>query len=269
MQKTVLITGGAGSLGRAFVRLLEPDQDVIVVDSSEWALAELKGMHPGVECHLGRFADYPINGMEDVVIHLAAYKHVELGESDVTGFVRNNLTDTVEFYSKLQQGITRLLYVSTDKAVEPVSVYGATKFIAERLTYEISGQVARLGNISNSTGSVIPLWEAAIAQNLPIPITDPEMTRYSITADEAAEQVWAQFMAGRRLIVPDMGEPKRILDMMAEVLFSHGYLKASHYGPGVTVIGRRPGEKVHEKLLWDRELAEREIVEHAAASFIL
>lgn len=250
----VLITGGAGSLGRAFVKLLEPDHDVIVVDSSEWALAELKAMYPTVECNLGNFQDYPLTGMEDIVIHCAAYKHVELGERQPSSFVANNLTATSRFYETLRQSLTRVLYISTDKAVEPISVYGATKFIAERMTWEIGGQVARLGNLLSSSGSVIPLWEKAITEKRPIPITDPEMTRYVISCDVAAKEIWEGCMEGKRLIVPDMGEPIRILDMMAEVLERHGYAKASDYGPGVEVIGARAGEKKFEKLVWDSEL---------------
>lgn len=255
MQQTVLLTGGAGSLGKAFVTLLtELEYEVIVVDNSEWALAELKALYPMVECYLGDFADYPLSGMEDIIIHAAAFKHVELGEIMPTPFITNNLTKTINFYEKIQQGITRLLYISTDKAVEPISVYGATKFLAERLTYEINGQVARLGNILSSSGSVIPLWEAAIAQHKPIPITDPAMTRYVISADQAVKQIWDGFLKGNRLIIPDMGEPERILDMMAEVLARHGFEKASQYEPGVVVIGKRPGEKLQEKLVWSTEI---------------
>lgn len=254
VRRTILLTGGAGSLGKAFVKLLEPDHKLIVVDNSEWALAELKATFPAVECRLGDFSEYPFSGCEDIVIHLAAFKHVEMGESDPASFVDNNLVKTIRFYQKLQQTLSRVLYVSTDKAVEPISVYGATKMIAEQLTRNIGGQVARLGNILSSSGSVIPLWEKAIAEKRPIPITDPTMTRYMIEADQAVKQIWEQFELGQQLIIPEMGEPVRILDMMAEVLKKHGFEKASDYQPGVEVIGMRPGEKLHEKLAWDSEL---------------
>lgn len=212
-------------------------------------------MYPTVECHLADFADYPLTGMEDIVIHAAAYKHVEMAEAEPSTFVTNNLLKTAEMYRTLRQSLTRVLYVSTDKAVEPVSVYGATKMIAEHMTWEIQGQVARLGNILLSSGSVIPLWEKAIAESRPIPITDPEMTRYLIDADRAVQEIWSGCMDGRRLIVPDMGEPRRILDIMAETLKKHGYASASEYVPGVVVIGTRSGEKRHEKLVWDYELS--------------
>lgn len=253
-KKEILITGGAGSLGKAFVDLLQDQHTVTVVDNNEWAVAELKSHYPRVTCHLGDFEQYPLSGSEDVIIHAAAYKHVNLGECLASSFVKNNLSKTLKFYEQIRHGITRLLYISTDKSVEPVSVYGATKFLAERLTWEINGQVARLGNILSSSGSVIPTWEKAIIEKRPIPITDERMTRYSIEDKEAVEEIWAQFLAGNRLIVPSMGEPKRILDLMAEVLKRHGYEKASDYTPGVELVGMRPGEKLYEKLFWDSEL---------------
>lgn len=255
MRKRILITGGAGSLGRAFVRLLAPDHDLTVVDSSEWAVAELSLEFPGVRFYLGDFADYPLSGYDDAVIHLAAYKHVDLGEASPSAFVENNLVKTMRLYERVAPSLSRLLYVSTDKAVEPVSAYGATKMLAEMLTWQAGGQVARLGNILESRGSVIPTWEKAIAEMRPIPITDPEMTRYLIEDSSAAAQIWTRFEEGARLIIPDMGEPVRVLDMMAEVLRRHGYAKAADYAPGVEVIGVRPGEKRHEKLAWDHELS--------------
>lgn len=254
-RRIIVITGGAGSLGQAFIAHLHDENDIIVVDSNEWAIAELKAKYPDITCVLADFIDFPVTGYEDIVIHCAAYKHVELGEANPGSFVDNNLAKTMQLYAKLQMGLTRVLYISTDKAVEPISVYGATKYIAEHLTWEIGGQVARLGNILSSSGSVIPLWEQAIAEKKPIPITDPGMTRYMISAPAAVEHIWEMFEKKQRLIIPEMGDPVRILDMMSAVLFKHGYDKASDYAPGVEVIGMRPGEKMHEKLVWDKELA--------------
>lgn len=200
------------------------------------------------------FVDYPLSGYEDVIIHCAAYKHVDIGERQPTTFVTNNLTKTVKFYEKVRQGITRVLYISTDKSVEPISVYGATKFLAERLTTEIGGQCARLGNILSSSGSVIPTWEKAITDLKPIPITDPEMTRYCIEDYDAVFQVWEQFNEGRQLIIPKMGDPKRIMDILSDVLHRHGYPNVTKYTPGIEVIGKRPGEKKNEVLCWPSEL---------------
>lgn len=252
-KQTVLITGGAGSLGRAFVRLLHEKYKVIVVDSSEWALAETKGLYPDCTYWLGDFTDYPLSGYEDYIIHAAAYKHVELGEQMPREVVRNNISKTIEFYEKVEHSLARLLYISTDKAVEPTSVYGASKFIAERLTQNVRGSVARLGNILVSSGSVIPLWEEAIAKGKPVRITDERMTRYFIEDFDAANQIWHEFIQGKELIIPKMGEPIRILDLLTEVLKRHGYSSPEEYPGGVEIIGMRPGEKLSEKLMWENE----------------
>jgi FlaA1/EpsC-like NDP-sugar epimerase len=255
MQQTVLITGGAGSLGRAFVRLLasKGDYHIIVVDSNEWAVAEMRSKHPHIEYSLLDFADYPLTGMEDYIIHAAAFKHVDLGEQLPRAFVTNNLTKTIKFYEKVEQSIAKLLYISTDKAVEPINVYGATKYIAEALTREINGSVARLGNILGSSGSVIPVWEAQIAAKEPITITDERMSRYVIDDADAVNQIWHEFLKGESLIIPKMEAPVRIMDMLAEVLKRHGYNHVEDYTPGVTTIGMRKGEKLAEKLTWDHE----------------
>lgn len=259
MKKQIIITGGAGSLGRAFVKFflttIEP-YEVVVVDANEWAIAEMRPLFPEATYWLGDFVEYPLQGSEDVIIHAAAYKHIDLGESNVTSFIENNLTKTCTFYDNARHTLARILYISTDKAVEPSSAYGATKYLAELLTKEMGGSVARCGNFLLSSGSVIPVWENQIANKLPITITDERMTRYVIDMDDAVEQIWSQFLEGRKLIVPDMGEPLRLLDLMSEVLKRHGYKKGSDYKPGVQVIGMRPGEKLHEKLVWDNELAQ-------------
>lgn len=252
-KQTVLITGGAGSLGKAFVKLLHKDYEVIVVDSNEWAIATLRSEYPDVKIWLGDFCEYPLSGFEDYIIHAAAYKHVDIGERIPREFVRNNLTKTIEFYEKVEHSLARLLYISTDKAVEPISVYGATKYLAERLTDSINGSVARLGNLLVSSGSVIPVWEDAIAKGQPVSITDERMVRYFIEDFDAANQVWHDFIGGKRLIVPKMGEPIRIMDLLTEVLKRHGYDTPDQYPGGVTITGIRPGEKLTEKLLWDNE----------------
>lgn len=251
MEKTVFITGGAGSLGRAFVRLLHKDYIVTVIDNSEWALAELRQEFPDVRCILGDFAEsWP--EYYDYHIHLAAYKHVDLGESDPVAFIENNIIKTINYYQDIT-GSGKLLYVSTDKAVEPVSLYGMTKAIAEKLTTHYGGSVARLGNILNSKGSVIPAWEAAILRKEPIKITDERMTRFVIEDNEAAGFIWSRFLAGDKLIVPTQMPEKRILDILSDVLKRHGYNKASDYPGGIEIIGMRPGERLREKLLWDFE----------------
>lgn len=245
----ILLTGGAGSLGKAFVRLLK-DHDLTVIDSNEWALAELQAEFPKVKCILDdfvnwRFAQEPA----EVLIHLAAYKHVEIGEDNVPTFISNNIVKTEILFREAQTYNTDILFISTDKAVEPISLYGFTKAIGERLARYYGGSVARLGNILSSSGSVIPIWEKAIAEGRPIPITDERMVRYFIEDFDAANQIWHEFLKGEKLIIPKC-EEIRLMDLLREVLTRHGKTIADI---GVEVIGLRPGEKIREKLTWEDE----------------
>jgi UDP-N-acetylglucosamine 4,6-dehydratase len=257
MSKRVCITGGAGSLGKAFVRLLHTDYDVTVVDNNEWAIAEMRPEFPDVTFILGDFAA-PNDEYYDYHIHLAAYKHIDLGETNPLPFIENNINKTIKYYQDIEANSVKILYVSTDKAVEPISLYGMTKAIAEKLTHHYGGSVARLGNILNSKGSVIPVWEAAIEKGEPIKITDERMARYVIEDNEAAGFVWSRFLAGDKLIVPTQMKEVRIMDILSDVLKRHGYEKASDYPAGVEVIGMRPGERLREKLLWDFEEVSKE-----------
>jgi FlaA1/EpsC-like NDP-sugar epimerase len=241
MKQTVLITGGAGSLGQCFVNLLKKDYHVISVDSNEWAVASNGGV-------LGDFVDYDLSGI-DYVIHCAAYKHVDLGENNPDAFIENNVIKTMKFFKKLSQLGIRFVFISTDKAVEPINLYGFTKAIGEKLALFYGGSVARLGNIIASSGSVIPLWEKAIENKEPIPITDENMIRFFIEGPDAANQIWHEFLNDERVIIP-ICTKKRLLDILAEVLKKHGYDKASDYEPGIVEIGIRPGEKLEEKLEW-------------------
>lgn len=163
----------------------------------------------------------------------------------------NNYAKTVQLLARFGK---KTLFISTDKAVEPASFYGRTKMIGEQFTREVGGIVARLGNILGSSGSVIPKWEAAISRGEPLPITDPAMTRYLIPAEEAVKkilQLLPQAVPGDT-IIPEMGEAKPLLAIADEVLARHG-MSLDSYTPGTVTIGRRPGEKQHEKLYWDDE----------------
>lgn len=252
-RKQITITGGAGSLGRAFVRLLAPHNDVLVVDSNEWAIAELKGLFPSVQTLLRDFSDVKFNEHPtDVLIHCAAFKHVELGEEDPVAFIDNNLTKTAKLFEMANWYCSDIIFISTDKAVEPISTYGMTKALGERLALHYGGSVARLGNILSSNGSVIPLWEQAIKLKEPVKITDERMVRYFIEDSEAAQAVWSDFSMGKKIIVPEMKEI-RVMDLLTEVLERHGYATSSDYLPGVEVIGMRPGEKLSEQLTWPHE----------------
>lgn len=248
IPKKVLITGGAGSLGRAFLKTLHSDC-VCVVDSNEWAVAEAQKLFPNVEFILGDFTDVDLERFE-YVIHCAAYKHVDLGENNPESFVDNNVIKTMYFFKELSRLRIPFLFVSTDKAVKPINLYGFTKAIGEKLALFYGGAVGRCGNLLASSGSVIPIWEKCIADKRPIPITDERMTRYVIEDVDAANQLWHEFLNGEKVIITKC-QKVRLLDMLASVLKRHGYDKASDYEPGIEIIGMRPGEKLDEELEWE------------------
>lgn len=245
----ILITGGAGSLGKAFVRYLHKDHKVIVIDSNEWATAELD---LPVEKILGDVSDYDFYHQPDLVIICHAYKHVNLGEENPESFINNNIVKTMQFMKRCNQEGVKFLFISTDKAVRPISLYGFTKAIGEKLALYFGGRVARLGNIISSSGSVIPLWEKAIESKQPIPITDERMVRYFIEENDAVRYIWDGYMNGDLIIIPPM-EKIRILDLLTKVLQRHGYEKPDDYAPGIYTIGIRPGEKMVEELFWNED----------------
>lgn len=247
----ILITGGAGSIGKAFARMLNKQHKIIVIDNNEWAVAELQKDFPTMEIILGDYYDYDFYHQPDLVIHCAAYKHINLGEENPEAFINNNIVKTMEFFKEMNRRGINFIFISTDKAVEPISLYGFTKAIGEKLAIYYGGCVARLGNVIGSSGSVIPVWEKCIREERPIPITDDKMVRYFIDEMDAVSQIWALYHQGERIIIPIM-EKKRLLDILKEVLAKHGYTIVGDfpYKPGVEIVGLRPGEKMEEKLEW-------------------
>jgi len=243
----ILITGGCGSLGRAFIRHLD-DHELTVIDNDEWAVAECQKEWPKVKFVLDDFVNADLKGV-DTLIHLAAYKHINLGEDNPVSFIENNINKTRRLFEKANNAGVDILFVSTDKAVEPCSLYGYTKAIGEKLCRFYGGSVARLGNILSSSGSVIPVWEKALKENKPLPVTDPDMTRYMIHEDDAVMQIWNKFELGDKLIIPDMGKPVKLIHLVQTILKIHN--KPFDYP--LEIVGRRRGEKVNEKLKWEDE----------------
>lgn len=233
----ILITGICGTLGAEFYRQLKKDNEVFGIDANEWAVAERND--PNI--FLGDYRHH--KGSYDLIIHCAAYKHIELCETNKDACIRNNVLNLVWAYKNIQG---KWLFISTDKAVEPSSVYGQAKQLAENFFKDKGEIVARLGNIYKSSGSVIPLWEKQYSEGKPLTITDPAMTRYFIKVDKAVESIlelWKKTKAGDT-IIPELGQPVKLKDMVKQL-----------YGDYPTrIIGLRPGEKMREKLKWDWEI---------------
>jgi len=268
--KTVLVTGAGGSIGSELCRQLsraEP-QRIVMVDQAESALfdieRELVDERRFSACvpvladvrnrsRLGRvFERY----RPQVVFHAAAYKHVPLLEANPLESVDNNVlgTRTVAEVS-IEYGVERFVLISTDKALNPHSVYGQSKTLCEWIvgSHGERDDVAtrfvavRFGNVLNSAGSVIPLFRRQIARGGPVTVTDAEMTRFFMTIPEAVSLViQAGAIGGRgRILVLDMGEPIRIVDLARNMIRLSGKAERD---VEITYIGARPGEKIHEEL---------------------
>lgn len=302
-NKVVLVTGAGGSIGGELCRQIIKfsPKSLILVDSSEHCLyliyEELKRALAGLEdAPLDLDGDDQSTSPHSVlpvklvpclasvrdgdlllkifrahrpaaVFHAAAYKHVPLVEQNPTEGIRNNVLGTYTCAQvSLECGVSNFILVSTDKAVRPTNVMGASKRIAE-LVLQAMADVAikgdhstnfsmvRFGNVLGSSGSVAPLFSAQIAAGGPITLTHSEVTRYFMTIPEAAQLViQASAMAvGGDVFVLDMGEPVRIYDLAAKMVYLSGLLVKDEDHPHgdieIKVIGLRPGEKLYEELL--------------------
>ena len=274
--KTVLVTGAGGSIGAELCRQIaraEP-QRIVLVDQAESALYDIERELVD-ERHFA--AGVPVladvrdrNRMRQVferyrpavVFHAAAYKHVPLMEANPLESVRNNVLGTrVVADVAIEFGAERFVLVSTDKALNPHSVYGQSKTLCEWIVGSHGDRddvptrfvAVRFGNVLNSTGSVIPLFRRQIERGGPVTVTDAEMTRFFMTIPEAvALVIQAGAIGGRgRILVLDMGEPIRILDLAHNMIRLSG--KEPEVDVQITFIGSRPGEKIHEELFAEGE----------------
>ncbi|MDH3224580.1 MAG: polysaccharide biosynthesis protein [Gemmatimonadota bacterium] len=275
--RCVLVTGAAGSIGTELVRQIADRGPgaLILLDQAESPLVALQRE---IETGRGDVTLVPVVGdvthrdtMEaimrshtpDVVFHAAAYKHVPVMESNVLEAVRNNVIGTFETAAAAaRHGASRFVLISTDKAVRPSSVMGATKRVAERLVLghpqlSASGttfQAVRFGNVLGSAGSVVPLFQQQIAAGGPVTVTNPDMTRFFMTIPEAVQLVLLASSlpeARGRVSLLEMGAPVRILDMAEQLIRLSGF--EPHTDIPITFTGTRPGEKLHEELMSDIE----------------
>lgn len=254
---SVLITGGSGYLGRELARLLLARDDVYrvgIFSSSERTQCEARaelGEDSRLRWMVGnvREADRVARAMKgiDIVIHAAALKRVEVGQENPREMIETNVKGTVNVLNAAEdEGVKRLVFVSTDKAFEPANLYGATKFLAEGLVLAPRGEllprccVVRYGNVAGSTGSVIPIWRARMAAGEEVVIRDARATRFWMTRREAAELVLhAAFNPTPSLVVPDL--PAYELDDLAQAMgvYRGRWTSAGFLGPG---------EKLHESM---------------------
>jgi FlaA1/EpsC-like NDP-sugar epimerase len=278
--KTVLVTGAGGSIGSELCRqivTLSPSR-LHLLDHSEFALytirQELGTRFPAIpiEAHLGSVCNADLverilrDGKVATIYHAAAYKHVPLVESNIVEGLRNNVVGAQVIASQAaKHRVETCVLISSDKAVRPTNIMGASKRIAELIFQAAAARhgahttfcMVRFGNVLGSSGSVIPLFQRQIARGGPLTITHPEVSRYFMLIPEAVQLViQAGAMAkGGDVFVLDMGEPVRIVDLARTMIALHGMTEKTTQNPGgdieVRYVGLFPGEKLHEELLTD------------------
>ena len=264
--KTILITGGAGSFGRVFTRdvLKENPEAVLVYSRGEYlqtrvgeALADDRVRFIIGDVRSRRALDYAMQGV-DVVVHAAAMKHVPICEDNPVEALQTNVTGTLNVIdAAIRNLVDRVVLISTDKAVHPASLYGATKMIAERLIIQSNAYAgktrlscARFGNFLGSSGSVIPRFMEQKKTGT-LTVTDDRMTRFWITLSQGAEltlEVVRQ-MQGGEVFVPKI--PSMLITDLALAIAPDAK---------ISITGIRPGEKLHELLITEDEA--RHTVEH-------
>ena len=274
-DKTVLISGAGGSIGTELCRQIARFNPrlMVFVEQSEFALYGVEQEFAGrrVACVIGDVKDASrmqavcAEYRPDVVFHAAAYKHVPLMEcANAWEAVKNNVQGTLTVArAALAAGTGEFVLISTDKAVNPTNVMGASKRLAEVVCQAVQAQgsatrfvMVRFGNVLGSSGSVIPLFREQIARGGPVTVTHPEIIRYFMLIPEAAQLVLqAGLMAARdaeggRVFVLDMGEPVKIVDLARDMIRLSGF---SEDEIRIEFTGLRPGEKLFEELLADGE----------------
>lgn len=272
--KTIMVTGGGGTIGSELCRQIVANKPgkLLIVDIYENGAyelqMELKRYYPeaDIKVLIGSVRDY--DRMEsifneykpDYVYHAAAHKHVPLMEDSPNEAVKNNCKGTLNM-AKLsdEYGVKRFILISTDKAVRPTNVMGATKRICEMIvqTYNKMSDTefvaVRFGNVLGSNGSVIPLFLKQIESGGPVTLTHREITRYFMTIPEAVSLVLkAGLMAkGGEIFVLDMGQPVKIYDLAVNLIKMKGYVPGKDIQ--IEIVGLRPGEKLYEELLMAEE----------------
>lgn len=282
-HKTVLVTGGGGSIGAEICRQVAAfyPSKLIIFDIYEnnayELLCELKRRHPwlNVKVRIGSVRDKArVDAVmdefhPDIVLHTAAHKHVPLMEDSPAEAVKNNVFGTRNVLESAEaHGVKRFVQLSTDKAVNPTNVMGATKRITELIVQQFAKHsvmrcmTVRFGNVLGSHGSVIPLFEKQIKAGGPVLVTDKDITRYFMTIPEAAQLVLQAGALGESgaIYVLDMGEPVKIYELAEKVIRFHGY--EPNVDMPIEIIGLRPGEKMYEELLTPEELNKMEKTAH-------
>lgn len=270
--RRVMVTGGAGSIGSRLVRqiIAAGASHVICVDWWENGMFYLTQSLGEVPSLTTRIADVKNRAhMEelfaefspDIVFHAAAYKHVPLMQENAREAVNNNVWGTLSLMElAIEHAVESFVFVSTDKAVNPVNVMGATKRLGEMIMESLASAdhstrftAVRFGNVIESNGSVMQIFRSQIGQKRPLTVTHPDVTRFFMTIDEASQLIIQSAALGEdcEIFVLDMGEPVKILDLAKSLI------RAVDPSLEIEITGLRPGEKMFEELSYDPDKAHR------------
>jgi len=283
--KRVLVTGAGGSIGSELCRQLlsggvarlyllgHGENSIYQIDRElrllqEEGVGEKAAIVPVIgDLKDADYVDYILSQLKaDAVFHTAAYKHVPMMEENPVAAIENNVLGTENLIkAAVKYGVKRFVHISTDKAVEPVSVYGISKYLCEQMVLDAASKggpnfvVVRFGNVLGSRGSIVPLFQQQIEKGGPVTVTHPDVRRFFMTISEACSLVLKTGGVGESgsLYILDMGEPVRIRDLAEQLIRFQGFEPESEIK--IEYIGLRPGERLDESL-WakDEEPSETE-----------
>jgi len=261
--KRVLITGAGGSIGSEIAKQCKKfgASSLVLVDHSEFNLYQIGESLPDADLRLldikekGMLSHLMSEVSPQIVIHAAAYKHVPICEHNPDAAIENNIIGTKNLIdTAIAHHVEKLVIISTDKAVRPTNIMGATKRVTELYAQNVKSRetdivAVRFGNVLGSSGSVIPKFKQQIEEGGPVTVTHPEITRYFMLIPEACQLVLqaAAIAEGGELFILDMGEPVKIVDLARQMIRLYGKEDEVE----IVFTGLRPGEKLYEELLID------------------
>ena len=280
-DKNIMITGGGGSIGSELAKqiMLANPKKITIIDSSEINLylvqksledlCKINNLDVEIQIYIlnitntKRLVEIFKKSKPDIVYHSAAYKHVNILEleENIIEAAKNNILGTYSVVkSVIESNCERLILISTDKAVNPTSIMGASKRIAELIIqsfnqkYETIMTIVRFGNVLNSSGSVVPLFQKQIKEGRELTVTDPDVERYFMTIPEAVGLILQtnNLSSGGEVFVLNMGKPIKIIDLARKMIKLSGLKEKNDKNPhgdiSINITGLRPGEKVTEEL---------------------
>ena len=289
-DKTILITGAGGSIGKnLFFELINSSKPkkIILVEQDELKLFSVRKKYENINSKLSKqfnisfklgnlsndlflkniFLD---NKNIECVLHAAAYKHVGFGEENVFSFIKNNIFVTYNLAKiSIKRKVKKFIFISTDKAVNPKSVMGHTKNICEKIIIYLNNKnnlknifkIVRFGNVINSDGSVLPIFEKQIVSGGPVTVTNKEVTRYFMSIRNACQLVLNTIVIDKKIgiFILDMGKPYKILDIVKSMINFYLEKKMITSKPKIIFIGLQKGEKINEELVLGKNLVKTKI----------